>query len=79
LKECGQKLGEVTPRGLVAVFERLRVILHEEKIEKRVQYMIEVSIAVLAVAGPGNFLIPCKTMFVRSLGSSTKVSLAGRS
>uniref|UniRef100_F6R2U8 Pre-mRNA-splicing factor CWC22 homolog n=1 Tax=Ciona intestinalis TaxID=7719 RepID=F6R2U8_CIOIN len=46
LKECGQKLGELSPRGLAAVFERLRVILHEQQLEKRVQYMIEVMFAI---------------------------------
>ena len=30
----------------VAVFERLRTILHEAQIDKRVQYMIEVMFAV---------------------------------
>ena len=42
LKECGQKLGEVTPRGLTAVFDRLRHVLHEADLDKRVKYMIEV-------------------------------------
>ncbi|CAH1133398.1 unnamed protein product [Ceutorhynchus assimilis] len=42
LKECGQKLSEVTSRGINAIFEMLRNILHEGKLEKRIQYMIEV-------------------------------------
>ncbi|KZS01139.1 putative Pre-mRNA-splicing factor CWC22, partial [Daphnia magna] len=42
LKECGQKLGEVSPRGLTAVFDRLRHVLHEAELDKRVKYMIEV-------------------------------------
>jgi pre-mRNA-splicing factor CWC22 len=42
LKECGQKLGEVSPRGLTAVFDRLRHVLHEADLDKRVKYMIEV-------------------------------------
>ncbi|XP_044530719.1 pre-mRNA-splicing factor CWC22 homolog [Gracilinanus agilis] len=46
LKECGLKLTEVSPRGIHAVFERLRDILHESEVEKRVQYMIEVMFAV---------------------------------
>nr|XP_006814574.1 PREDICTED: pre-mRNA-splicing factor CWC22 homolog [Saccoglossus kowalevskii] len=46
LKECGQKLTEVSPRGIHAIFERLRSILHEAQIEKRVQYMIEVMFAI---------------------------------
>ncbi|XP_078484071.1 pre-mRNA-splicing factor CWC22 homolog isoform X2 [Ciona intestinalis] len=46
IKECGQKLGELSPRGLAAVFERLRAILHEQQLEKRVQYMIEVMFAI---------------------------------
>jgi pre-mRNA-splicing factor CWC22 len=42
LKECGQKLTEVTGKGVIAIFEMLKNILHEGKLEKRVQYMIEV-------------------------------------
>lgn len=42
LKECGQKLGEVLPRGLSAVFDRLRHVLHEAELDRRVKYMIEV-------------------------------------
>ncbi|EDO30898.1 predicted protein, partial [Nematostella vectensis] len=46
LKECGMKLTEVSPRGVHAVFERLRSILHSGEIERRVEYMIEVMFAV---------------------------------
>ncbi|XP_013385068.1 pre-mRNA-splicing factor CWC22 homolog [Lingula anatina] len=46
LKECGQKLTEVSPRGIHAIFERLRNVLHEGSIDKRTQYMIEVMFAV---------------------------------
>eukprot|EP00795_Rhopilema_esculentum_P013655 gene13655-4555_t len=46
LKEVGQKLSEVSPRGLNAVFERLRNILNEGEVDKRVQYMLEVMFAV---------------------------------
>lgn len=42
LKECGQKLSEVSGKGVHAIFEMLKNILHEGKLEKRVQYMIEV-------------------------------------
>ncbi|OWR40702.1 cell cycle control protein cwf22 [Danaus plexippus plexippus] len=42
LKECGQKLTEVSSKGVNAIFEMLRNILHEGKLDKRVQYMIEV-------------------------------------
>ena len=42
LKECGQKLAEVSPRGIHAIFESLRHVLHESKLDKRTQYMIEV-------------------------------------
>lgn len=42
LKECGQKLTEVTGKGINAIFEMLKNILHEGKLDKRVQYMIEV-------------------------------------
>lgn len=42
LKECGQKLTEVTGKGVNAIFEMLKNILHEGRLEKRVQYMIEV-------------------------------------
>ncbi|XP_061697071.1 pre-mRNA-splicing factor CWC22 homolog [Syngnathoides biaculeatus] len=46
LKECGLKLTDVSPRGINAIFERLRNILHESAIDKRVQYMIEVMFAI---------------------------------
>ena len=42
LKEVGQKLSEVSPRGIHAIFERLRHVLHESTLDKRTQYMIEV-------------------------------------
>ncbi|RVE50353.1 hypothetical protein evm_005019 [Chilo suppressalis] len=42
LKECGQKLTEVSSKGVNAIFEMLRNILHEGQVDKRVQYMIEV-------------------------------------
>lgn len=46
MKECGAKLTELTPKGVHAIFERLRSILHEGQLDKRVQYMIEVMFAV---------------------------------
>ncbi|KAK0070802.1 hypothetical protein PV325_014046, partial [Microctonus aethiopoides] len=42
LKECGMKLAEVSRKGMEAIFEMLRHILHEGQLDKRVQYMIEV-------------------------------------
>jgi pre-mRNA-splicing factor CWC22 len=42
LKESGQKLSEVSPRGVHAIFESLRHVLHESLLDKRTQYMIEV-------------------------------------
>ena len=41
-KESGQKLGEVSPCGLTAIFDQLRHVLHEPELDKRVKYMIEV-------------------------------------
>ncbi|CAG2181965.1 unnamed protein product, partial [Oppiella nova] len=46
LKECGSKLDELSRRGFSAIFERLRNILHEGHLDKRVQYMIEVMFAI---------------------------------
>jgi hypothetical protein len=46
LQECGVRLKELTPKGLYAVFETLRSILHSGKIASRVQYMIEVLFAI---------------------------------
>ena len=43
LKEVGMKLTDVSPRGINAIFDRMRNVLHEAKVELRVQYMIEVS------------------------------------
>lgn len=42
LKESGQKLTEVSSKGVNAIFGMLRNILHEGQLDKRVQYMIEV-------------------------------------
>lgn len=42
LKECGMKLTEVSNKGISAIFDMLRNILHEGSLDKRVQYMIEV-------------------------------------
>ena len=42
LKECGLKLTELSPRGVNAIFERMRMVLHEAQVDIRVQYMIEV-------------------------------------
>jgi pre-mRNA-splicing factor CWC22 len=39
--DCGQVLSETTPAGVNAIFERFRTILHDGKIERRVQYTIE--------------------------------------
>ena len=46
LKESGMKLSDVSPRGIHSIFERLRNILHEGNLDKRVQYMIEVMFAI---------------------------------
>jgi pre-mRNA-splicing factor CWC22 len=46
LKECGLKLTEVASRGIHFVFERIRGILSDATIDKRVQYMIDVLFAV---------------------------------
>lgn len=46
LKEAGMKLSDVSPRGVHSIFERLRNILHEGNLDKRVQYMIEVMFAI---------------------------------
>ncbi|XP_022079157.1 pre-mRNA-splicing factor CWC22 homolog [Acanthaster planci] len=42
LKESAMKLSEVSPRGVNAIFDRLRSILHEAQVEQGVQYMVEV-------------------------------------
>jgi pre-mRNA-splicing factor CWC22 len=41
MQECGQALGELSPAGCHAIFERFRTILHEGEIDRRVQYVIE--------------------------------------
>lgn len=46
LKECGAKLEDISRKGSEAIFERLRTILHDGLICKRVQYMIEVMYAI---------------------------------
>ncbi|CAF4791944.1 unnamed protein product, partial [Rotaria sp. Silwood2] len=46
LQECGQKLSQVSSRGLDSIFSTLRNLLHESSLNKRIQYMIEVLFAV---------------------------------
>ncbi|KAF3777905.1 Pre-mRNA-splicing factor CWC22-like protein [Nymphaea thermarum] len=41
VKECGSLLQDLSPQGLHGIFERLRGILHEGEIDKRVQFLIE--------------------------------------
>jgi pre-mRNA-splicing factor CWC22 len=41
LFECGATLSEVSSKGVFFIFERLRQVLQEGLVEKRVQYMIE--------------------------------------
>ncbi|KZT59730.1 MIF4G-domain-containing protein [Calocera cornea HHB12733] len=42
MREVGAFLADAAPRANNSVFERFRAVLHEGKIDKRVQYMIEV-------------------------------------
>ncbi|KFM62437.1 Pre-mRNA-splicing factor CWC22-like protein, partial [Stegodyphus mimosarum] len=46
LKECGQKLTLLTPRGMRAISDRVRDILHQGQVDVRVRYMIEVFFAI---------------------------------
>ncbi|KAK9063935.1 hypothetical protein SSX86_017807 [Deinandra increscens subsp. villosa] len=39
--ECGAKLQDLSPKALNGIFERLRGILHEGEMDKRVQFLIE--------------------------------------
>ena len=59
MQECGFTLNDVTPQGLNAVFERLRGILHEGTIDKRVQ-----------CAGSGHF---CPVRIARRPHAGTKI------
>lgn len=43
IRECGQYLTDVSPKGTMAVFERFRSILHESQIDKR--YVLTCSMA----------------------------------
>ena len=45
-QEIGMKLTEISPRGVHAVFETLRSVLHSGRVNARVQYMIEVMFAI---------------------------------
>ena len=47
ITECGEKLNEVSPRGMKIILETFRNILHEGKLELRVSYMLEVIFAVV--------------------------------
>ncbi|KAL0481023.1 pre-mRNA-splicing factor, partial [Acrasis kona] len=46
IKACGASLLNNAPKILHAVFERLRSVLHEGTIDKRIQYMIEALFAI---------------------------------
>ena len=39
--EAGQMLTDLTPQGVIAIFERFKGILHEGECSRRVQYTIE--------------------------------------
>merc|ERR1712156_106414 len=51
-------LTEVSPRGINAIFERLRHVLHESKLDKRTQYMIEVMFQVRKDGFKDNIAVP---------------------
>lgn len=36
LKECGQKMSQVSKKGMNAIFDMLRNILHDGQLDKRV-------------------------------------------
>lgn len=40
LKECGQKLDDVSSRGMRAIFDMLRNILHEGQLNKKVSLLL---------------------------------------
>jgi pre-mRNA-splicing factor CWC22 len=40
LKECGMKLMEVSNKGILVIFEKLRNILHEGQLDKRVSSVL---------------------------------------
>ncbi|MPC17805.1 Pre-mRNA-splicing factor CWC22 [Portunus trituberculatus] len=47
ITECGEKLNEVSPRGMKIILETFRHILHEGKLETRVSYMLDVLFTVV--------------------------------
>jgi len=40
LKECGQKMSQVSKKGMNAIFDMLRNILHDGQLDKRVNKYI---------------------------------------
>ncbi|XP_053202138.1 pre-mRNA-splicing factor CWC22 homolog [Panonychus citri] len=46
LKECGAKLQSTSPKGLITIFDALRNNLNERNLNTRVQYAVEVLIAI---------------------------------
>ena len=58
MRNVGLYLADVSPKGVEAVYERFRAILHEGQIEKRVQYIIEVLFQVRKDKYRDNPIIP---------------------
>lgn len=54
IRECGYALQEQSPRGFNVVFESLRNVLHEGRIELRVQYIVEELFALRKQGFPGH-------------------------
>lgn len=44
LKECGMKLTEVSSKGVMGIFDMLRNLLHEGKLEQRVSFLLELKL-----------------------------------
>ena len=58
--ECGACLLELSPQGLHSIFDRLRCILHEGNIDRRVQYFVERLFAARKKAFADNPAVPAE-------------------
>lgn len=49
LKACGQKMSQVSKKGMNAIFDMLRNILHDGQLDKRVSILYNINFLYLSI------------------------------